>query len=40
MKAVNRVAREVAFSDASWDKLLKFVAENAPDAPAGLTRSA
>jgi hypothetical protein len=37
---LNRVAREVAFSDDAWDKLLKFVAENAPDAPAGLKRSA
>ncbi|MFO0822882.1 MAG: hypothetical protein U0792_07145 [Gemmataceae bacterium] len=37
---LNRVAREIAFSDDAWDKLLKFVAENAPDAPAGLKRSA
>ena len=33
-------ARETPFSDDAWDKLLKHIAENAPDAPAGLRRSA
>jgi hypothetical protein len=37
---LNRVARETPFSDDAWDKLLKHIAENAPDAPAGLKRSA
>ena len=37
---LNRAARETSFSDDAWDKLLKHVAENAPDAPAGLKRSA
>ena len=30
---LKRVARETPFSDDAWDKLLKHVAENAPDAP-------
>lgn len=37
---LDRVARETPFSDDAWDKLLKHIAENAPDAPAGLRRSA
>ena len=37
---LDRVARETAFSDDAWDKLLRHVEENAPDAPAGLRRSA
>ena len=37
---LDRVARETPFSDDAWDKLLKHIAENAPDAPAGLKRSA
>jgi hypothetical protein len=37
---LNRVARETPFSDDAWDKLLKHVADTAPDAPAGLKRSA
>jgi hypothetical protein len=37
---LNQVARETPFSDDAWDKLLKHIAENAPDAPAGLKRSA
>jgi hypothetical protein len=37
---LDRVARETPFSDDAWDKLLRYVVENAPDAPAGLRRSA
>jgi trichohyalin len=37
---LDRVARETPFSDDAWDKLLRHVAENAPDAPAVLKRSA
>jgi hypothetical protein len=37
---LNRIARETSFSDDAWEKLLKFVADNAPDSPAGLKRSA
>jgi chromosome segregation ATPase len=37
---LNRIARETSFSDDAWEKLLKHVAENAPDSPAGLKRSA
>jgi hypothetical protein len=37
---LDRVARETPFSDDAWDKLLKHISENAPDAPAGLRRSA
>jgi hypothetical protein len=38
---LNRIARETAFSDDTWEKLLTYVAENTPDdAPAGLKRSA
>jgi chromosome segregation ATPase len=37
---LNRAAKETSFSDDAWEKLLKHVAENAPDAPAGLKRSA
>ncbi len=37
---LNRVARDTSFSDDSWEKLLKHVADNAPDAPAGFKRSA
>jgi hypothetical protein len=37
---LNRIARETSFSDDAWEKLLKHVADNAPDAPAGLKRSA
>jgi chromosome segregation ATPase len=37
---LDRIARETAFSDDAWEKLLKHVADNAPDAPAGLKRSA
>jgi len=33
-------ARETPFSDEAWDKLLTYVAENAPNASAGLRRSA
>jgi chromosome segregation ATPase len=37
---LERIARETSFNDDAWEKLLKHVAENAPDAPAGLKRSA
>jgi hypothetical protein len=37
---LTRVARETTVSDDAWEKLLKHVAENTPDAPAGLRRSA
>ncbi|HJZ56813.1 MAG TPA: hypothetical protein VKE74_17730, partial [Gemmataceae bacterium] len=37
---LNRIARETAFSDDAWEKLLRHVAENAPDAPAALRQSA
>jgi chromosome segregation ATPase len=37
---LNRVARDTSFSDDAWEKLLKHVVDNAPDAPAGLKRSA
>ena len=37
---LGRVARDIPFSDDAWEKLLKHVAENAPNAPAGLKRSA
>jgi len=37
---LNGIARDTPFSDDAWDKLLKFVAENAPDSPVGLKRSA
>jgi hypothetical protein len=37
---LKRVARDTGFSDDAWDKLLRHVAENAPDAPAALRQSA
>ena len=37
---LDQVARETPFSDDAWNKLLKHIAENAPEAPAGLKRSA
>ena len=37
---LNHIARETSFSDDAWEKLLKFVSDNAPDSPAGLKRSA
>ncbi|MCE9564384.1 MAG: hypothetical protein K8U57_20295 [Planctomycetes bacterium] len=37
---LNRIARDTPFSDDAWEKLLKFVADNAPDSPVGLKRSA
>jgi hypothetical protein len=37
---LDREARETPFSDDAWDRLLRYVMENAPDAPAGLRRSA
>jgi len=37
---LNRVARDTSFSDDAWDKLLKYVADNAPETSVGLKRSA
>jgi hypothetical protein len=37
---LGRAARETPFSDDAWDKLLHYVVDHAPDAPAGLRRSA
>jgi chromosome segregation ATPase len=37
---LQRVARNTGFSDDAWEKLLKYVADNAPDSPVGLKRSA
>jgi hypothetical protein len=37
---LRRIARETPFSDDAWEKLLRHVTENAPDAPAGLKQSA
>ncbi len=37
---LSRVARDIAFSDDAWEKLLKHVADNAPNAPTGLKRTA
>jgi hypothetical protein len=37
---LTRLAREVPSGDDAWEKLLKHVADNAPDAPTGLKRSA
>jgi hypothetical protein len=36
---LQRIARETPFSDDAWEKLLKHVADNAPDAPAGLRKA-
>lgn len=37
---LKRVARETPFSDDAWEKLLRHVTENAPDAPVSLRQSA
>jgi hypothetical protein len=37
---LDRASRETPFNDDAWDKLLKHVAENAPDVSIGLRRSA
>jgi hypothetical protein len=37
---LKRVARETPFSDDAWEKLLRHVAEHAPDGPAALRQSA
>jgi chromosome segregation ATPase len=37
---LTRLAQEIPAGDDAWEALLKHVAENAPDAPAGLRRSA
>ena len=37
---LRRVARDTSFSDDAWAKLLQHVADNAPDGPAGLRKSA
>ena len=36
---LQRIARETPFSDDAWEKLLKHVADNAPDSPAGLRKA-
>jgi hypothetical protein len=36
---LQRVARETPFSDDAWEKLLKHVADNAPDSAAGLKKA-
>jgi len=36
---LQRIARETPFSDDAWEKLLKHVADNAPDAPADLRKA-
>lgn len=36
---LQRIARETPFSDDAWEKLLKHVSDNAPDAPAGLRKA-
>ncbi|MBV8952312.1 MAG: hypothetical protein JOZ99_15670, partial [Actinobacteria bacterium] len=36
---LQRIARETPFSDDAWERLLKHVADNAPDAPAGLRKA-
>lgn len=36
---LQRIARETSFSDDAWEKLLKHVSDNAPDAPAGLRKA-
>ncbi|HUR54880.1 MAG TPA: hypothetical protein VMZ71_12160, partial [Gemmataceae bacterium] len=37
---LQRIARDTPFSDDAWNKLLQHVADNAPDGPAGLRKSA
>jgi hypothetical protein len=37
---LKRVARDTPFSEDAWEKLLRHVAEHAPDAPAALKQSA
>ena len=37
---IKRLARDTAFSDDAWEKLLRHVADNAPDGPAPLRQSA
>ena len=36
---LQRIARDTPFSDDAWERLLKHVADNAPDAPAGLKKA-
>jgi chromosome segregation ATPase len=36
---LQRIARETPFSDDAWEKLLKHVADNAPDSPGGLKKA-
>ena len=36
---LQRIARDTPFSDDAWEKLLKHVADNAPDSPAGLRKA-
>ena len=37
---LKRVAKDVPLSDDAWEKLLRHVADNAPDGPAALRQSA
>jgi chromosome segregation ATPase len=37
---LNRIARDTAFSDDAWEKLLKYVVDHTQDAPAPLRQSA
>ena len=37
---LQRIARDTPFSDDAWNKLRQHVADNAPDGPAGLRKSA
>ena len=36
---LQRIARDMPFSDDAWEKLLKHVADNAPDAAVGLKKA-
>ena len=36
---LQRITRDTPFSDDAWDRLLKHVADNAPDAPVGLKKA-
>ena len=37
---LKRVARETPFNDEAWEKFLRHVAENTPEAPEALRQSA
>jgi hypothetical protein len=36
---LQRIARDTPFSDDAWEKLLKHVADHAPETPAGLKKA-